>query len=475
MHTPERDLRLEMLNSLLTTPHRQLAEVAQLHGEMVQRDPIFYGHLATWYLQTGSVRDHQEVFIGNLLTSDLPEHRSAGFVLLQSLPPYQVSRVVDFLKIHRGKLPRSTRTAVRCYLRQREKNPQQFDRALLRSKKAIKHLYASLHIKPSDRANAILFGKPPADSLAHLLKQLAAATPLEQAQLIVEHQIPYPIAIGAISSLTPTVLVALIHAMTPPEVINNLQSLQRRGAMDHPQVKALIQDKLHQAQKNQRVAAFKPTVVAQAVTLDQEITETLAQITNQQIQQKGQLTRSTALLVDKSGSMESAINLGKRLAAMISGIATAPLYVYAFDSLPYPVKAAGTAFSDWEKAFLPIKANGQTSLGASLEVMRLRKQAVEQIILVSDGEENAPPYLVEAYRAYQRDLEVSPAIVFVKVPGATQTPEQQLAAHKIPVETFSFTGDYYALPNLIPLLTRPSRLELLMEILETPLPIRKES
>jgi hypothetical protein len=32
---------------------------------------------------------------------------------------------------------------------------------------------------------------------------------------------------------------------------------------------------------------------------------------------------------------------------------------------------------------------------------------------------------------------------------------------------FTFAGDYYSLLNLVPLLTRPSRLDLLMEILDT--------
>ncbi len=42
----------------------------------------------------------------------------------------------------------------------------------------------------------------------------------------------------------------------------------------------------------------------------------------------------------------------------------------------------------------------------------------------------------------------------------------------VTVDTFDFKGDYYALPNLIPLLARPSRLELMLEILATPLPAR---
>jgi hypothetical protein len=35
-----------MLNSLLTTPHRELGKVAELHKLMVELDRIFYGHLA---------------------------------------------------------------------------------------------------------------------------------------------------------------------------------------------------------------------------------------------------------------------------------------------------------------------------------------------------------------------------------------------------------------------------------------------
>src|SRR5205823_13043590 len=96
MRTFERDLRLEILNSLLTTPHRQLEQVSQVHKEAGELDPLFYGHLAVWYQRNGDVRDHKEVFVANLLASDLPEHRDAGFMLIQEFPPYEVARIVDF-------------------------------------------------------------------------------------------------------------------------------------------------------------------------------------------------------------------------------------------------------------------------------------------------------------------------------------------------------------------------------------------
>jgi hypothetical protein len=475
MNTAERDLRLEMLNSLLTTPHRKLEQVAEIHKLIVELDPIFYGHLAVWYDQNGEVRDHKEVFVGHLLTSDLPSHREAGFAMLKSLPPYQVARVVDYMKQQRNKVPRSARTAIRQYLETREKNTAVFDRAALRGRKAMKHLYASLHIKPSDRTNAILFkDEPPEGSLAAVLKQLAKATSAaEQARLIVEFNLPYTVAIGAVQQLTPVVLVALINSMSPQEIINNLKSLKARGAMDHSEVKQLIDSKLEAAQTSNRISVFKSLVAVDAADFDSETAARLEQVANAQVKRRGTIARPTALLVDKSGSMDNAIEIGKRLAALISGITEAELFVYAFDTMPYPIQAQGKELTDWERAFANIKAGGGTSIGCALEVMRRKKQIVDQIILVTDEGENADPYFPAVYKTYCRELGVMPNVVIVRVGGYCDWVEGQLKQQQAPVETFAFAGDYYALPNLVPLLTRPSRLELLMEILETPLPVRE--
>jgi hypothetical protein len=470
----ERDMRLEILNSLLTTPHRELAKVAELHNQMIQRDPIFYGHLAVWYQENGDVRDHKEVFTANLLTSDMPSHRDAGFVLLQQFPPYEVARIVDFMKQQKGKMPRSARTAVTRYLRKREADPALFDRAALRGRKSMKHLYATLHIKPNERAEQVLFkDAPPEDSLAYSLKLLAIAeTPFEQAQIIAEQGIPYTIAVGAVKQVTPTVLVALIHSMSPQEVINNLHSLKGRGAFDNPEVKALIEEKLAKAVKSERISALKSRVAAEAAQLDDETVEQLNKIADAQVKKRGRISKPTALLVDKSGSMDAAIEVGKQIAALISGITEAELFVYAFDTIAYPIKAKGEQLSDWEKAFQGIMANGATSVGAPVEVMRLKRQAVEQFIIVTDEGDNTAPLFHVAYEAYRRDMNLAPSVLIVKVGSASTFVEHNLRNSSAQVDTFTFAGDYYSLPNLVPMLSRPSRLELLMEILEVELPER---
>jgi hypothetical protein len=95
--TGEQDLRLRILNTLLTTPHRKLEEIRPVHAEMVAGDPRFYVRLAAWYFDHGDVRDHKEMFVVTLVLSGFPGHRDVGLALLRQLPPYEVVRVLDFI------------------------------------------------------------------------------------------------------------------------------------------------------------------------------------------------------------------------------------------------------------------------------------------------------------------------------------------------------------------------------------------
>src|SRR4051812_24541038 len=178
----EQDVRLRLLNTLLTTPHRKLEEISPVHRDMVARDPRFYVRLAAWYADHGDVRDHKEMFVVTLSTNAFPGHRDVGLALLRDLPPYQVGRVVDFVhgkktdrkvreKVAAGvtnvepvvktvvedyglfkNVPRSLRTEVVRYLREREQDADWFDSTALTARKALKRLYALLHVKPGERA-----------------------------------------------------------------------------------------------------------------------------------------------------------------------------------------------------------------------------------------------------------------------------------------------------------------------------------
>jgi Mg-chelatase subunit ChlD len=542
----EQDLRLQLLNALLTTPHRKLDEVYEVHQRIATSDPRFYVRLAAWYADNGDVRDHNEMFVVTLCLSDFPGHRDVGPALLRRLPPYEVARVVDFIhgrkttrKVRvRSKLPkklrrelapvmprqpgfisrimglingpceapgplpvratespaaqfsavtesfglfrtvpRSLRTEVVRYLREREADVEWFDSTVLVARKALKRLYAVLHVKPSERAQRVLFDEdPPRDSRLWALRVLSKLPdPAEQARAIIENAIPYRVAAGVITQMTPTVLLALVEQMSPQELINNVAPLKKRGAFDNADLKALIERKLDEAQTARRVSAYKAQKVLEVTRIGVDVERQLQAVTDRQVKAKGRIKRPTALLIDKSGSMSQAIEVGKRIGAMISAVCDDALYAYAFDTMAYPIEGGGEDVASWEKALAGINAGGGTSCGAALEQMRFRLQYVEQIVLVTDGGENTPPLFADSVRKYRQTLSADPSVVIVRVQGDVNRLEQSCRKAGMVVDVLEFRGDYYALPNLVPLLARPSRLELLMEILDYPLPQRKSA
>jgi hypothetical protein len=484
----EQDQRLGILNTLLRTPHRRLDELWPIHEELARHDPRFYVHLAAWYFVKGEVRDHKEMFVVALLLSDFEGHRDVGLALLRSMPPYQVVRVVDFIHGRKSRsqaeqhglfrnAPRALRTEVTRYLRERERDAEWFDSSVLAARKALKRLYALLHVAPGARAQAILFdGRPPADSRLAALRLLdQAATPEEQARLIVEQRLPYRVAVAAVPRPAPVVLRALVETMSPQELINNLAALKRRGALDDAATKALVERKLAEAKGDERVSAYKAQVAAEAAGATGELAQALDAVTEARVQARGRIRRPTALLLDKSGSMHVALEVGRQLGAMISAVCDAELYAYVFDSTAHAVKPAGSGLADWERALLQFHAGGSTSCGVALEWMRRQQQRVEQLVLVTDEAENMAPHFADAYEGYCRELNVRPGVVIVRVGEAMDTVEQACKECGVAAHVVTFAGDYYALPNLLPLLTQPAQADLLLEILEFPLPRRKAS
>lgn len=473
----ELDTRAQLLNSFLATPHGKLADVASLHSDALKRDPLFYGHLAAWYADRGEVRDHKVLFVAHLLTSDYSELREAGWVLLQSLPVHQVASALDHAKRTIGKLPRMFKSAIKSYLQALEANPKRFDTVALRSRNDLKHLYASLRIAPNPRAQAILFDEtPPEDSRLYMLKQIARCQdPAEQARLIVELRIPYPIAASVIKSMTPSVLVALVEVMTPQELVNHLASLKKHGAFDHPELKQMIEEKIKAVESDKRVSTLKAKRALEHVELDEQTTALLTEVTDKRVANIARIDRSVALLVDKSGSMTRAIEVGKQVAALVSAICS-DFRAFAFDTVSFEIKAEGDSLSAWEKAFSMIKADGGTSIGAPLAELTREGYPVEQIVIVTDLGDNTEPLFHKAYQEYVNKLGLLPNVTVVTVdthPGLLQQILNVWQAAGVPYVVWEFKGDYYSLPNLLPLLTLPDRRELARQVMEVPLPRRQ--
>jgi hypothetical protein len=358
------------------------------------------------------------------------------------------------------------------YLRIREADDSIFDRTAVIARNSLKRLYAGLHIKPSERAQAILFdNNPPTGSLPYVVKQIACMKdPAEQARAIVKHQIPYRIACTILKNITPMALASLIDAMSPQELINNIKSLKHRGAFKNPLLSEMIEKKLHTAKDDERVSAYKAKVAIHAAGARGSLASTLGSITEARLKRTGRITRDTALLIDKSGSMRQSMQVGQQLGALISTIAEGAFCAYAFDSIPYPIEPDTHHLFSWERAMSDLRPGGNTSCGIALELMRRIGQRVEQIVIVTDENENQPPFFKDVYPAYENDIGIRPDVLIIKIGRASDRIEKACFSLGVSPNVFEFRGDYYSLPNVIPMLAYPSLTEMVIEILAYPLP-----
>jgi hypothetical protein len=372
----------------------------------------------------------------------------------------------------RTNIPRSMRSEIRRYLRKREADATTFDRTALGSKRALKRLYAGLHIRPSKRAQAVLFdNKPPPGSLAAIAKQIAhSADPTMQARAIAQHRIPYRVAVSMISAMTPKILDALIEIMSPQELINNIHSLKRRGAFDHPALRTKIEGKLDAARHDRRVSPYKAKVASIAAGAEGRLRSMLENVTEHQVKSAARITKPTALLIDKSGSMLESMTVGTHLGAMISSVCQAEFYAYAFDAIAYPIEPDGPHLFQWERALSGFRAGGGTSCGIALEFMRRAGQRVEQIVMITDENENRGPFFGHAYMAYAEQFRIRPAVIFLKIGRSSHRLEVVCARLGIAPQVINFRSDYYALPNVLPMLSFPSLTDMVMQIMGHGLP-----
>jgi hypothetical protein len=475
----EKDVRMDVMNSLLNTPHRKVEEIVVLHKEYIAADATFYGHLAAWYLENGDIRDHKEVFIATLFQSELEQHREAAFAMLVSLPLFQVARTVSHMRKFFGKkVPRTARTAIKDYLHAFERNEYRFDMTAVRSRKAMKGLYALFHVKCGKRASEILFDeKFPAGSLPYYTRMLSAKglTDADRARLIVENSIPFVTAMDSLPNITPVTLAALIDSMSPQEVVNCMAQLKRRGAMDDADMRKMIHAKIDKVSKDKRASGTKAAVAADAVGLDVETRKKLEKATDNTLKAKGTIRRPTAIFVDRSGSLHVAIAVGMQVASTVSGVCESDLYVYAFNDVAMEIESPGRGATDWTKAFKGLTASGSTGIGSCFAALQRHKRVVEQVVIITDEGENRNPMSDDAYKEYAKAMGVSPTVTIIQVGSACDSCQKRLRSVGAQVDVLKFDGDYYSLTNLVSMLSRPSKLDFMMEVAETPLPTKKDA
>lgn len=358
--------------------------------------------------------------------------------------------------------------------------------SLLRSKKKVKELYCRCRTSPRlDWVKNFLFNNKITDENSRLfgLKKLSQTEdPADQAALIVKYKIPYTQAISVIKNMTPSVLIALIDVMSPQELLQSLGSLQKRGAYDNQDVKKFVEDKLNKAKSGSkfRLDALKGAKAATVEGLDEDIKQLAIDITDSQLKKHGQITMRTALLIDKSGSMHSAIEIGKELGAAIaqSCVANNAPITYLFDNNAIPIvwnptDGDVTKKSSWDQKLKMFSANGGTNTAAPIRAMISKNEIVDQIVVVTDEGENHRGAFAKELIKYKEALGITPNVVIVRIGSSANYMESSLKENYFNVDVMKCEKiDQVAIPNLVNILSGKGVFELVQDILTLELPSR---
>lgn len=467
----------QIISELAKSPHGKLEEYIPLGKAAAEQDPEFLAHLIAWNQVKGQVRDsHCALPVVSLSIRDFPaELAENSLAHLAMLGPRELLRAVRFgwKTMGRSRIG-SIREVVERYLRLREEPWRKFDRTAVLHRQTLKELYALLHLKPSPRADRVLFkGDNPPGSVFEAVAQLSKMTAGDAAAAITKYRIPFLIAQGALGKRIqePDLALAVIERMTPTEVVTSTKLLERLGMKQNPALRGAYEKKLEEvAGSKKKSNVLKTTRAAQALEKsgDSALSEKLHGVQARQIQSMG-VEGNWLVLGDKSGSMERAIEAAKHVAATLAAMVKGKVWLVFFDNSPQCIDVTGATLDVVLKATQYVRANGGTSIGCGLQRMMDDKAEIDGIAIVSDGGENAPPVFADVYKRYSAQLGKEVPVYLYHCQGDTDSFTYRTKSAGIDVQTFELTGvDYYSLPNLVATM-RTNRYSLVDEIMAWPL------
>jgi hypothetical protein len=361
--------------------------------------------------------------------------------------------------------------AIELYIRNRERKTTWWDRTALQHRDSLKTIYAMNHLKPSARANRILFKREyPEKSVFKRLIELKTMAPQEAAGTILNYKIPFLIAVGALGGIKDKtdIILALIEGMSKAELINNTTALKRWGVMDNPALKTAY-DKGLASEKKGKVSTLKAGQAAKAVG-DKKLAKKLEKVQEEQIDKKGGIEGDWLILGDRSGSMDQSIEVAQQVSSVLARQIKGQVYLVFFNTRPTYFDVTGKTYEEIKEMTKRIHATGGTSIGCGLDMIREKKLPVNGIAICSDGGDNTYPLFYEAYGKYVKDIGLEPTVYLFHVPGDPDVMVSHCKHARIDLGLFRLSSkpDYYALPQLA-LTMRVGKYALVEEILETKL------
>lgn len=465
--------RNQILSQLSKSPHGKLNEYVPVGRLAAIQDPDFFAHLIAWDRINGDIRDaHVALPIVSLLSLGFPDDLlENSFAHVALMNPREFLRAYRFaLEVRPNMRMLSLHRLAERYLRNLESNRYEWNRAAVQHRSVMKELYAITHVKASPDAKAILFeGYCPPGSIFEAIRTMKTMSPEVAASEIVSRKIPFLVAQGALGAKckNPDVLFALIQRMTPTELVSNTKMLEKWGIKTNPALRNAFQEALQRASKSKK-NVLKTSRAAEEVE-DEGLREKLRGLQDKQLQSMG-VEGNWLVLGDCSGSMDTAIELAKQIAATLAAMVKGKVWLCFFNTSPQAIDVTGASLDIIKKATRHIVANGGTSIGCGLDRMIKANQIVDGIAIVSDGGENNDPFFHTVYPKYCKFADKEPTVYLYHCGNKHPAFTVLMKAAHIDMQVFDVASniDYYSLPNLVSTM-RTNQYSLVDEVMATKL------
>ena len=464
----------QLISSLIRIGHGNYGIFRDIGIKASLEQPELFAHFISWNNKKGKVRDSKVAFPVCALRSNDNTFDENAVANLCMVSPKDLINAMDFHQMLNDQghtLSNGSggmlKTGIKLYIKARMSG-KLGERAMLQHRKSMKNLLKAYHVKPSKLAQAVLFdGKYPKGSIFEAVAELKNMTPKEAAGTILNRDIPYLIAVGALGGIKdkPDIILALIEQMSGTELINQTNSLTRMGVFENPVLTSAYDAAIEQAKKDKKTSTLKSGIVK---TTSKKAAVKLKGLKDEKLAQLGGIEGDWLILGDKSTSMNMSIEISKMVSGLLAQQIKGNVYLVFFNSDPQYMNVTGKTIDEITAMTKNVRSSGMTSIGVGLDYIMHKGHIVNGIIIVSDGGDNTRPRFYSAYADYVAKMGIEPTVYHIKVKGSCS--DVLLSPSKCLIEKIVFGKDvdYNSLPNLVMSL-KANRYQFVDEVMETPL------
>ena len=277
----------------------------------------------------------------------------------------------------------------------------------------------------------------------------------EICETIVEQKLRYKDAVGRLPAdigLTPAIMVALLPTLSDRDLRQLTPTLEELGLLVVPEIRAKWEKAIASATdqrglniaKNVRSATLKEKLADSA---DNAVRKAVAAAATE-------IDLRVMFLVDKSGSMQNAIDSSKEaLAKILAGFPLDKLYIAAFDTMGQVLKPKAATRLAVQHMLAPLKGEGGTIHGAGVHALhrdgvRFLPGVKIVVIVVGDAQGETGASFANTFRTL--GYEVS-AMAFLQAGGTGATVRDCARELKVPYSEINVAqfDDPYHVPRVL--------------------------